>query len=336
MLYVSRIIFYIVFASSIWLIFGCSSKKHFEPNAIQGDMRFEGKLSAPLKSATRVGAVLKDNTLLSFADGLTPIVLESNYKFLAQNKNTFVLQKQCKDILIMDSQNILHTIPFDTCVLSADFKDNKLAMVLLDNTLMYYDVPTQKEIFSQKYPAVIAINAYLASPQITDSQVFFPDLEGKVLVYDKAQNKIIKDILISSDKFFYNVIYMYIHNQYLLAATARRVSVIINDKSFKYDVDLRDVLFFNNKIYVLSIEGEIVELDHTLKVLRKVRLPFAVLSGIIITNNTLYTLEKGGYLIALNLDDFVPMVYKSHLSKKKNLFYNRDTFFYDKVYKRFE
>lgn len=129
---------------------------------------------------------------------------------------------------------------------------------------------------------------------------------------------------------------MYIHNQYLLAATARRVSVIINDKSFKYDVDLRDVLFFNNKIYVLSIEGEIVELDHTLKVLRKVRLPFAVLSGIIITNNTLYTLEKGGYLIALNLDDFVPMVYKSHLSKKKNLFYNRDTFFYDKVYKRFE
>ena len=73
-----------------------------------------------------------------------------------------------------------------------------------------------------------------------------------------------------------------------------------------------------------------------MKLLRKVRLPFAVLSGIVIQNDTLYTLEKGGYVIVLSLKDFAPLVYKSNLSKKKSLFYTKDSIFYDKVYKRFE
>lgn len=325
----------VVFCICVCALVGCSSKKHFEPKVINGEVTFENKLPSPIKNANRLGAVLKDNTLLTFEQGRTPIVLESQYKFLTQDKAKYIFQKACKDIVIMESDT-LQTIPFDTCILSASAKDSKLAMILNDNTLVYYDLKARAEIFSQKYPAALAINAYLASPHITDKYIIFPDLEGKILIYDIAQNKIIKDILISSDKFFNNVIYMYSQEHYLLAATAKRISAIIDDKSFKYDVDLRDVLFFNNKVYVLSIEGEILELDHTLKLLRKVRLPFAVLSGIVIANNTLYTLEKGGYLIALDLGEFAPMVYKNHLSKKKSLFYNRDTFFYDKVYKRFE
>ena len=282
----------LVFCIYAICVSGCSSKKHFEPQAINGKVVFKDTLSAPIKSATREGAILKDNTLVSFSQGITPLVLEPYHKFLAQDKDTYVLQSRCENIIILESnKHTSQSIPFDTCVLSASLKDDKLAMVLLDNTIMYYDI---------------------------------------------AQNKITKDILIVSDKFFNNVIYIYAQNNYLLAATTKRVSVIIGDRSFKYDVDLRDVLFFNDKVYVLSIEGEILELDHTLKLLRKVRLPFAVFSGIVIANNTLYTLERGGYLIELNLKDFAPLVYKNNLAKKKSLFYNQDTFFYDKVYKRFQ
>lgn len=330
---------FIIYAACVcvFCISGCSSKKHFEPQFISGKIEFKGKLSAPIKSATREGAVLKDHTLLSFAEGITPLVLEPKHTFLTQDKNTYVLQRECKEILIMEATTAaMQTIPFDTCVLSAAIKGDKLALVLIDNTLMYYDIAQKKEIFSQKYASVLAINASLASPQISEKYVIFPDLEGKVLIYDKEQNKIVKDILIVSDKFFNNVMYLYAKNPYLLAATAKRISAIIDNKSFKYDVDLRDVLYHNERVYVLSIEGEILELDHTLKLLRKVRLPFAVLSGLVIANNTLYTLERGGYLIALSLDDFALKVYKSNLPKKKSLFYNRDTFFYDKVYKRFE
>ncbi|MCX2717554.1 plasminogen-binding protein [Helicobacter sp. MIT 21-1697] len=324
-----------------FFINGCSSKKHFEPQTLSGKIHFNGKLSAAIQSVSREGAVLKDHTLLTLAQGITPLLVKKDYKFLTQNNNIFVLQKQCQEIMIIETnaaQNTpnIHTIPFDKCILSATFKGNKLAMVLLDNTLVYYDASKQKEIFSQKYPPVLAINSYLAAPKITSEYVIYPDLEGKILIYSIAQNKIIKDILIISDKFFNNVIYLYAKDKYILAATAKRVSAIIDNKSFKYDVDLRDVLFFGDKVYVLSIEGEILELDHTLKLLRKVRLPFAVLSGIIIKNNTLYTLESGGYLIALDLKDFAPMIYKNNLAKKKSLFYNQDTFFYDKVYKRFE
>lgn len=303
-------------------------------------MAFDGSLKSPIKSTSRVGAVLKNNALLSFWQGESNITLEKDYKFLTQQDNIFVFQKQCGDLLVvessLDSSNLLHTIPFSTCAISAALKDNKLALVLMDNTLMYYDIVAKKTIFSQKYPLVLAINAYLASPQISSEQVIFPDLEGKILVYSIKQNKIIKDILVSSDKFFNNVIYLYTRNNYILAATAKRISAVIGERSFKYDVDVRDVLFHNDRIYALSIEGEILELDHTLKLLRKVRLPFAVLSGIIIHDKTLYTLEKGGYIIALDLESYAPLVYKNGLKKQKSFFYNQNTFFYDKRFKRFE
>lgn len=329
--------FLLVCVCSLAIFAGCSSKKHFEPKLISGKMEFKDKLSSTIQSVSRQGAILKDNTLITLENGITPIVLEKGYRFLAQDGDSYAIQKQCDEILIVRNGNEnLHKVPFSSCVLTASLKGDKLAMVLIDNTLVYYDIAKQKEIFSQKYPNVSAINSYLASPLMNDQYVIYPDLEGKILIYSIAQNKIVKDILVSSDKFFNNVIYLHAKGEYLLGATAKRVSAIINDKSFKYDVDLRDVKFYNDKVYVLGIDGEILELDHTLKLLRKVRLPFAVLSGIVIQNDTLYTLEKGGYVIVLSLKDFAPLVYKSNLSKKKSLFYTKDSIFYDKVYKRFE
>lgn len=321
---------------------GCSSKKHFEPKLISGEMTFDGQLQSEIITSSREGAVLKDKRVLSYESGQSSLVLDEGYKFLAQNKDRYIVQKGCADILILEdnqatqAHQALDTIPFEQCVLSAAVSGSKLALVLLDNTLVYYDIAQKREIFSQKYPSAVAINAALASPKITQEYVIFPSLEGKVLIYSIAQNKIIKDILVSSDKFFNNIIYLYTHGDYLLAATAKRVSAVIGDKSFKYDVDVRDVLFKDDRVFVLSSDGEIAELDHTLKLLRKQRLPFAVLSGIVIHDNTLYTLEKGGFVIALSLEDFAPLVYKSNLKKKKSLFYNHNTFFYDKVYKRFE
>ena len=287
--------FLLVCVCSLAIFAGCSSKKHFEPKLISGKMEFKDKLSLPIQSVSRQGAILKDNTLITLENGITPIVLEKGYRFLAQDGDSYAIQKQCDEILIVRNGNEnLHKVPFSSCVLTASLKGDKLAMVLIDNTLVYYDIAKQKEIFSQKYPNVSAINSYLASPLMNDSYVIYPDLEGKILIYSIAQNKIVKDILVSSDK------------------------------------------FYNDKVYVLGIDGEILELDHTLKLLRKVRLPFAVLSGIVIQNDTLYTLEKGGYVIVLSLKDFAPLVYKSNLSKKKSLFYTKDSIFYDKVYKRFE
>ncbi|TLD81774.1 plasminogen-binding protein [Helicobacter sp. MIT 05-5293] len=319
------------------MIWGCSSKKHFEPPLVSGEMVFDGKLSSAIESTSREGAVLADQTLISFQEGITSLVLEKDYKFLSQDEHYFLFQKQCKDLLIVDANNKnIQTIPYDQCVLSARLQGDKIAMVLIDNTLVYYNVKDSQTIFSQKYAPVIAINSYLASPYISSEYIVYPDLEGKVLVYSIAQNKIIKDILVSSDKFFNNVIYLYTQNNYLVAATSKRVSVVIDNRSFKYDIDLRDVLFYKNNIYVLSIEGEIIEMDHTLNPLRRVKLPFAILSGIVIQDNKLYTLEKGGYVIELDLADFVPKVYRSKLKKHKGMFYNQDTIFYDRVFKRFQ
>lgn len=321
---------------AFFVLFGCSSKKHFEPKNISGKMIFENKLSAPIVSSNRNGAVLADSRLISFKDGISQITLDENYKFLNQSAQKYVLQEKCGDILIIESNtNNTQKINYDKCVLSATLDDNKLAMVLVDNTIVFYDITKQNAIFSQKFNSVVAINSQLASPVITKKYVIFPDLEGKLFVYDKAQNKIIKDILISSDKFFNNVIYLYVRDNYMLAASAKRISAIVNDKPFKYDIELRDIAFINNNIYVLSVEGEILEFDYTLRLLRKVKLPFAVLNGIVIKDDVLYSIEKGGFIVKLPLNSFIPEIYTSNLKKQKIIFYNANSIFYDRFYKDF-
>ena len=152
--------FLLVCVCSLAIFAGCSSKKHFEPRLISGKMEFKDKLSSPIQSVSRQGAILKDNTLITLENGITPIVLEKGYKFLAQDGDNYAIQKQCDEILIVRNGNEnLHKVPFSSCVLTASLKGDKLAMVLIDNTLVYYDIAKQKEIFSQKYPNVSAINS---------------------------------------------------------------------------------------------------------------------------------------------------------------------------------
>ena len=112
--------FLLVCVCSLAIFAGCSSKKHFEPK--------------PIQSVSRQGAILKDNTLITLENGITPIVLEKGYKFLTQDGESYAIQKQCDEILIVRNGNEnLHKVPFSSCVLTASLKGDKLAMVLIDN-----------------------------------------------------------------------------------------------------------------------------------------------------------------------------------------------------------
>ena len=129
--------FLLVCVCSLAIFAGCSSKKHFEPKLISGKMEFKDKLSSPIQSVSRQGAILKDNTLITLENGITPIVLEKGYKFLAQDGDYYAIQEQCDEILIVRNGNEnLHKVPFSSCVLTASLKGDKLAMVLIDNTLV--------------------------------------------------------------------------------------------------------------------------------------------------------------------------------------------------------
>lgn len=331
--------FQFYFALSVIVFFtACSQKRYFEPKDVKLEAVFDKKLPAPIAYTTRDGALLK-NLLVLESNGNMDLELKKKQSFLSRSGDVYVLQNECKDLLILDSSSkSTSEITFQNCVVSAaiDPKRDLLALVSAENTIFLYDLKDKKELFSQKLGNIIAINSLSAAPQITKDYVVYPTLDGKILLLDLRTKTITKDILIQSDKFFNNIIYLYTKNETIITATQRRVSTILgNSKSFNHDGDFIDVLVHDDKVYVLSNDGKILELDRSLKLLREAKFEFAHFNGLVIKDGKLYTLESAKYLIELDLESFLPVIYKVRLPKKKHLFYTKDSLFYHDRYKKF-
>lgn len=336
-----RILLVVCVAVCIGIFGGCSQKQYFEPKDISLKAEFSHKLPSSIVSTSRVGALLQNLEVLD-TFGNIDIELTRNQRFLGREGTYYLVQDGCGALLFIDANTKTQSeFAFEKCIVSAKISpqgsaNTLIALVSADNSVIVYDVNTKREVFSQKLANITAINTLAATPVFEKDKIIFPTLDGKLVIFDIPSNTLVRDILIQSDKFFNNIIYLAVKNDLMIAATTKRISAIIdNSKTFNYDGDFRDLLLYKDKLYVLNNDGKILELDHTLKLLREVNLEYARLHGIVIRNNTLYTLERNKYLIELSLESFLPVVYKIDLPSKKPIFYTDDTLFYDRFYKRF-
>lgn len=326
------------FAFAIIFIFiGCSSKKYFTPTEVDGFIKFQDKLSDPIESSNRFGAVLKNGSVIT-ENGVSYIKIDKDSSFLNDSGGYYIIAEKCHQIELINKENqesIL--IPTDTCALSASIKDDKLAVVFADNSTDIFDIKTKEVLFSQKGTPSIAINSLVSAPIFLDTLVVFPTLDGRLLVVDQKSFSVIRNIIINSEKFFNDVIYLVVDGENMFAATPKRIVSIISGREFNYDADIRDILYHQNYLYVLTLEGQIIQLDKTLRETNKVKLPFATLSAIVIIGDKLYTLEKGGYLIELDINNFTykTIEIKGAFGKKKLKkmnFYDKNRIYYDKYY----
>lgn len=200
------------------------------------------------------------------------------------------------------------TIPLDTYPLSASIKGERLAVVMADNSANIYDIKTKKLIFNEKGAASPAINSLVAAPVFLDTVVVFPMLDGRLLVVDVRSDepKVVRNIVLNSEKFFNNVIYLKVDEENMFAATGKRLVSVISGQEFNFDAEIVDVLYKHHRLYVLTLDGRILEMDQTLndQSMGVVKLPFAMLNTIVVTDKKLYTLEKRGYLVEVDLEHF--------------------------------
>ncbi|BCZ19662.1 hypothetical protein NHP190012_13040 [Helicobacter sp. NHP19-012] len=236
------------------------------------------------------------------------------------------------------------TIPLDTYPLSASIKGNQLAVVMADNSANIYDIKTKKLIFNEKGSSSPAINSLVAAPVFLDTVVVFPMLDGRLLVVDVVpkEPRVVRNIVLNSEKFFNNVIYLKVDEENMFAATGKRLVSVISGQEFSFDADIVDVLYKHHRLYVLTLDGRILEMDQTLndQGMGVVKLPFAMLNTIVVTDKKLYTLEKRGYLIEVDLEHFddyrvyplknVSKNMSGHLDKMT--FYTDDKIYYDRYY----
>ena len=195
-----------------------------------------------------------------------------------------------------------------------------------------------KSVFSQKGSAVLAVNQLIAAPLFLDSVVVFPTLDGRILVVSLQNYETQRNIIVSSEKFFNNIIYLQGDDVRIFAATPKKLISIVSGQQFSYQEDIKDITFANGYLYALTLEGKIAQLDHTLREVNTKKFEYASLEGMSVANNVLYTYEKNGsFIIALDLENFSHKVYQAQdtfgkMMSNKLHFYTKNIFYYNRYY----
>ncbi|PAF42256.1 hypothetical protein [Helicobacter sp. 11S03491-1] len=324
----------------VFIFIGCSPKKYFEPTQIDGRIQFDHRLPDKIEVSNRYGATLEDGIVIS-ENGMTQLKINKNSLFLNESQNYYIVTSDCYHIKLIDKntqESII--IPTSTCALSASIKFNQLAVILEDNSTNIYDIKTKDILFSQKGVSSIAINSLVAAPVFLDTLVVFPTLDGRLLVVDTKSFTPVRNIIINSEKFFNNVTYLVVDGENMFAATGKRLVAIISGQEFSYDGDIQDVLYHKPYVYILTLEGQIIQLDRTLREVNKIKLPFASLNAIVIVGDRLYSIEKRGYLIELDINNFDYRILEvkgsfGKMKLDKMNFYDKNNIYYDKYYFNF-
>ncbi len=278
-------------------------------------------------------------------------VAKSEETELKLNSAGFEVQDQaCHQVeLISSDPNASQksiVIPLETFALSASVKGNFLGVVLADNSANLYDIASQKLLFSEKGSPSTTMNSLMAMPIFMDTVVVFPMLDGRLLVVDYVHGNPtpIRNIVINSEKFFNNITYLIVDGNNMIASTGKRILSVVSGQEFNYDGDIVDLLYDKGTLYALTLDGQILQMDKSLRELNSVKLPFASLNTIVLNHNKLYSLEKhGGYVIEVDLNNFnsyniykIPSIGSSKLFSSnrlnKGVFYDKNRVYYDRYF----
>ena len=321
----------ILLLASFLLFIGCSQKQYFTPSEdrILGEVEVDEVLEYPISQANKNGALLSNGSIIT-KDGIYNISLKENYEFLNtvgdlilvanyETNTLFILNKDGKE---------MYSFTFDYMPISASLRDNILALVLADNSLVLWDIDVNEKLFSSNNAVSYVINSKVASPLFIDDKVVFPAFDNKVVVVSLNNFKILHTIALGSDTFFSNIIYLASSGNNIIFATSGKLMTFVDGKDFSKAVNIKDIVFVNNKIYILSLEGEVIEFDLLLNELHRAKFQYASLSSLVI-NDYIYTLESQGYMIKIDPNSFVDYIYTIDIDEYKNSFYTNDVIYYD-------
>ena len=314
------------------MISGCGTKRqYFEPETLSGKVSYDGSLPSSITDSVRDGATLENGQFIT-KNGLSKIKLPEKFTYMAEDKGRYVATSKCGALQVIDAQEkVLFTKECNVSVASAALKNNLLALVLASNELVLIDILDGKEMLHLKQDDVFVLDSRIASPYFLGDLIVYPTLDGKLVIVDEQTKKPIRDVVVSNEKFFGNVIYLQVLGDRLVAATKSKV-VSISPRSINFlDAEVKDVIVLENRIFVFTKDGRVLLNTPDLKLLKERKYPFAIFTGAI-HGNFLYMIEKGGYVIATDLDLISTNVYKLPNEIENFSYTTNDTLYYKNSY----
>ena len=312
---------------------GCGTKRqNFEPKSIAGEIEYDGSLPSTIIDVVRDGATLENGQIIT-KEGLLNVRVPKGFTFSGSSNGKYLATSRCGKLVIVDENSkVIYEREFDSIVASASIKDNLLAVVLGNNKILLIDIKSDKVLFKKSGDSVYAHDSKIASPYFLTSLLIYPTLDGKLIIVDLKEYKLLRDVVVKSEKFFSNIIYLDVLGDRLVAATKQRV-VSINPKSMAFlDEEVKDVIILKNHVLVFTKDGRILLTDADLKVLKKKKYKFASFVGTI-HGEFIYVVERGGYLIATDINLISSNVYElpdeieSYVYTTDDKLYYKDNYF---------
>jgi len=311
-------------AVALVMFSACSSKSKFVPEKITSKIDYSSNLQSELVEVSREGATYANGMVVSNKRGLLKHRLEKGYHFVSDDGKAILVADANAHVKVLQDGKIRFEKEFDFALSSGSIKENLLALVFSNNTLMLYDMVQDKELYREDLEPTYANDSRLANPLFLNDLVIFPTLDGRLLMMDSIQKVILRDVAISDKALFNNVIFLEEEDNILVAATGSKVISINAETIETKRVDVKDVLYGDKNVYIFTKTGKILKCDSSLNVLKEVKFPFAIFSAVMNTDG-IYVVEKSGYLIAMdkNLENSKTYALPSEINKPLFTFGNR-------------
>jgi hypothetical protein len=320
----------------VWLAMmgsGCSEKNYFEPQKVEGSVQYDGELPGEIVEIGYAGATL-DNGQVITKEGLQNFRLPEGYRFITRWGSLVAAAGDCKPNIVYDiDTNETIELDLPRRMVAAMFvpETKTLAFVLEGNSYGLYDYGKKRIIAKYTSDPAITADIRIANPMMLDQLVLIPTLDGKLVIMNKEYGGMIRDIIVGKAEDFNNIIYLNVIGNRLVAATPHRIISVSPKIMDAQAMEIADVVFVADAIYILSKDGTIYHCDEDLKILGTKKFPFAHFVGVIY-GTFIYVVEREGYIIATDPELASANIFQLPDRIEKWFFTTPDTFYYDRYY----
>ncbi len=312
---------------------GCSEKNYYEPSKIDGTVVYDGELPAPMVEVGYRSATLENGGVIT-SEGIQKYHLPEGYRFIAQSGDLVVATGDCKPNIIYNKET-KESIEIDLPrrVLAAMFipGSEKIAFLIEGNSYGIYDYGKNSIVAKYESDTAMTADIRIASPMMLENLILIPTLDGKLVILAAQDGARVREIIVGKGEEFNNVIFLDVAGDRLVAATPHRIISVSPKLMDALDMEISDVLFMKEGIYILSKEGKVYHCDSELKILNSEKFPFAHFVGAIY-GDFIYLIEREGYIIATDTDLSSSHVFKIPDRIESWFFATKDRLYYDRYY----
>ncbi|OCX43521.1 hypothetical protein A7X81_00545 [Campylobacter ornithocola] len=315
----------------ITLIFfsACGTKReYYQPTQIEQLSYNSKSINGKIVNFNNNIAQLNNNTFIDNMGNIINFKLDTNYHILNTQQEEIAIADDNGNFKVLNLHGEeLFSHKFNESVVSASIDGDDMALVLASNTLVYANKNLGIRML-QNLGAAYAQDSRYANPYFLNTIIIYPMLNGKLAILNKNTLKVSREILVSSEEFFNNIIYLHVKNDTMVAATAQKIIVVTPNRTLYLNENIKEINVNDKEIFILTKDGRVIKNDYNLRKIDEIKFQFALFSKSTLYNNSLYIFEKTGYLIKLNtnLKDFA--VYKLSEAVDKKSFMTNGKFFY--------